>query len=76
MKKSNYWWLGFKDGIKQPFYLSSGITWEDEWKNLAYDFGVNWGQLVGGLIRFRPSQIQSIKEGYPFFRAPKQVQED
>ncbi len=44
-------WLGVKDGLRQPYELTSGITWDDyQDLNLAYDKGANLGQKIGRLI--------------------------
>lgn len=40
-------WLGFKDGLENPYDLTSGITWDNSrWISEAYDRGVNLGQWV------------------------------
>jgi hypothetical protein len=47
------WYLGLKDGLANPFELTSGITWEDDQgKNEAYDYGVNAGQRIGRIALF------------------------
>ena len=45
------WRLGFKDGWNSPSDLSSGITWDDDGKNIKYDNGVNWGQRIAKVLR-------------------------
>lgn len=43
--------LGFVDGWRQPFDLTSGITWEDsDTLNEAYDWGANFGQFAGQIF--------------------------
>ena len=44
-------YLGTRDGIAQPHYLTSGVTWTDGKMNEVYDRGVNVGQA---LARFLP----------------------
>jgi len=44
-------YLGTRDGIAQPHYLTSGMTWTDGKMNEVYDRGVNVGQA---LARFLP----------------------
>ena len=39
-------WLGFKDGWKSPYCLSSGLTWDNPTLNEWYDRGVNLGQFI------------------------------
>ena len=39
--------LGVVDGLRQPYDLSSGMTWDDDQDaNEAYDAGVNIGQAL------------------------------
>ena len=39
--------LGLRDGWRQPYELSMGITWDDDQDaNEAYDRGANWGQRL------------------------------
>ena len=44
-------YLGTRDGIAQPHYLTSGMTWTDGKMNEVYDRGVNVGQAFA---RFLP----------------------
>ena len=44
-------YLGTRDGIAQPHYLTSGMSWTDGKMNEVYDRGVNVGQA---LARFLP----------------------
>lgn len=42
---------GLKDGWRQPYDLTSGLTWENDHRlNLAYDHGVNYGQATGVIL--------------------------
>jgi hypothetical protein len=46
------WWLGFRDGIAEPYDLGSGITWaHDDRLSEVYDRGANWGQRIGKILR-------------------------
>ena len=42
---------GCVDGWKQPFDLTSGMTYERRILNEAYDWGANAGQLAGRLFK-------------------------
>jgi len=39
-------WIGLKDGWESPYFLSSGMTWDNPHLNEAYDHAVNVGQFL------------------------------
>lgn len=40
--------LGIKDGLENPYELTSGVSWnEGDSRNEVYDLGANLGQAVG-----------------------------
>jgi len=51
LSKLRAFYFGTRDGIAQPHYLTSGMSWTDGKMNEVYDRGVNVGQA---LARFLP----------------------
>jgi hypothetical protein len=53
------YYLGFYDGFRSPYNLSSGLTWQDCINlNEAYDHGVNYGQILGAALRGNPKSAE------------------
>lgn len=51
MKSIKAFWAGVKDGWRQCEDLTSGLTYDDQSLNEAYDHGANAGQCLGRLMK-------------------------
>jgi hypothetical protein len=57
--------LGLRDGFESPHDLGSGLTWDDDDANEAYDRGVNLGQLVGRVTLPLIEGVRRVRQHLP-----------